>query len=180
LEGGDFDLWTMDLATGARTRVTGSGDQSSALWSGDSRYLIYSADGAALLAQRADGGGVPQRLLSGAAAGWSLAPDGNRGGYYAWSAETSFDLWTLPIESGPDGIRAGTPEALLATRAFETYPAFSPDGRWLSYCSNESGAWEMYVRPFPNGAERVQVSAGGGRIWAWSRTEPRRFQRTVA
>lgn len=179
LEGGDFDLWTMDLATGARTRVTGSGDQSSALWSGDSRYLIYSADGAALLAQRADGGGVPQRLLSGAAAGWSLAPDGKRVAYYAWSAETSFDLWTLPIESGPDGIRAGTPEALLATRAFETYPAFSPDGRWLSYCSNESGAWEVYVRPFPNGDERVQVSAGGGCISAWSRTEPRLFYRTV-
>ena len=179
LEASDFDLWTMDLVTGARTRVSDSGNQSSPLWSADGQYLIYLNDGSGLLARRADGLGVPQQLLPDAAAGWSLTPDGARIAYYAWSAETSFDLWTLPIDSGPDGIHAGTPEVLLATRAFETYPAFSPDGRWLSYCSNESGTWEVYVRPFPNADERVQLSAGGGCVSAWSRTEPRLYYRTV-
>jgi Tol biopolymer transport system component len=34
-------------------------------------------------------------------------------------------------------------------RRSRTQPRFSPDGRWLVYESNESGAFEIYVRPFP-------------------------------
>ena len=64
--------------------------------------------------------------------------------------------------------------ALVATRADEKAPALSPDGRWLAYVSNESGAQEVYVRPFPNTADgRWQISVSGGAepVWAHSGRE---------
>ena len=46
----------------------------------------------------------------------------------------------------------------------------SPDGRWLAYHSNESGRFEVFVRPFPNvDAARWQISSDGGTRAAWSR-----------
>ena len=46
---------------------------------------------------------------------------------------------------------------------------FSPDGRFIAYSSNESGEWEVYVRPYPEFDSRTTVSAGGGRFPMWSR-----------
>jgi serine/threonine-protein kinase len=69
------------------------------------------------------------------------------------------------------GIRIGgdtTPVPLAATKYTEMHPAVSPDGRWLAYTSDESGANEVYVRPFPStGSGRWQVSNGGGTSPAW-------------
>jgi hypothetical protein len=48
---------------------------------------------------------------------------------------------------------------------------FSPDGRWLAYTSNETGRAQVFVRAFPQGG-KWQVSNGGGRDAAWSRTRP--------
>src|SRR5258706_7857181 len=48
-------------------------------------------------------------------------------------------------------------------------PAFSPDGRWLAYTSNETGQDEIYVVPFPNtSAGKWAISAGGGTEPLWA------------
>jgi serine/threonine-protein kinase len=47
-------------------------------------------------------------------------------------------------------------------------PAFSPDGHWLAYASNESGTFEVYVRPFPGPGGRWQISTGGAFYPLWS------------
>ena len=46
---------------------------------------------------------------------------------------------------------------------------FSPDGKWIAYDSEEDGSSKIYVRPFPSGAPRIQVSAGYGQQPRWSR-----------
>jgi WD40 repeat protein len=46
---------------------------------------------------------------------------------------------------------------------------FSPDGRWLSYVSNESGIDEIYVQPFPGPGGKWQASVGGGVDLRWGR-----------
>jgi serine/threonine-protein kinase len=46
----------------------------------------------------------------------------------------------------------------------------SPDGRWLAYVSDETGTFEVYVRPFRRPGGRTKVSAGGGRNPVWSPT----------
>lgn len=49
-----------------------------------------------------------------------------------------------------------------------TPPAFSPDGRWLAYASNETGRYEVYVRSYPDRAGRYLVSVDGGTVPEWS------------
>ena len=62
----------------------------------------------------------------------------------------------------------GLPEPFVATPFQEWSPAFSPDGRWPAYESDETGQFEVYVRPFPQGEPAYRVSTGGGRSPLWS------------
>ena len=56
----------------------------------------------------------------------------------------------------------------MSSRFNERGARVSPDGRWVSYTSNEYGADEVYVRPFPSLEGRTQVSTGGGSEAVWS------------
>jgi serine/threonine-protein kinase len=55
-------------------------------------------------------------------------------------------------------------------RFAETYPEFSPDGRWIAYVSDETGRNEVYVRPYPGSGEKQQISNNGGTQPAWAHT----------
>jgi Tol biopolymer transport system component len=69
--------------------------------------------------------------------------------------------------------------ALATSSADEKAPALSPDGHWLAYVSNESGAFEVYVRPFPNTADgRWQISTAGGAEPVWAHSGRELFYRT--
>ena len=79
----------------------------------------------------------------------------------------------LPVEGDEvGGWKPGQPTAFVNSAARERAPTFSPDGRWLSYTSNESGRDQVYVRPFPGPGARVMVSSAGGDTSSWSRTRP--------
>lgn len=55
----------------------------------------------------------------------------------------------------------------LSTPFNEVQARFSPDGKWVAYASDESGRFEVYLRPFPFSAERTLVSTGGGMQPEW-------------
>ena len=55
------------------------------------------------------------------------------------------------------------------------YPAVSPDGRWIAYKSDESGRFEVYVRPFPGPGGKWQISNAGGKLPIWSRNSRELF-----
>ena len=61
-----------------------------------------------------------------------------------------------------------TPVPWLRTEFQEGYARLSPDGRWLAYVSDESGTYEVYVRAFPSGEAKRQISTHGGLEPAWS------------
>jgi serine/threonine-protein kinase len=67
-----------------------------------------------------------------------------------------------------DGKPAGEPRQLAPSSYFQQDAEFSPDGRWIAYATNESGAVEVYVHPFPGPGEKHRVSLGGGVNPAWS------------
>jgi Tol biopolymer transport system component len=92
---------------------------------------------------------------------WS--PDGRFLLYGDRHATTDWDLWVLPL----DGKREPFP--FVRTRHKELGCAFSPDGRWVAYGSNETGQWEVYVQRFPEPGDRQRVSTAGGKLPRWPR-----------
>jgi hypothetical protein len=76
------------------------------------------------------------------------------------------DLWVQPlVDARPDP--AVKPFPFLSTNFGEVWGQFSPDGRWILYQSNESGRWNVYVRPFPGPGGRWSVSSDGGVYPRW-------------
>jgi eukaryotic-like serine/threonine-protein kinase len=82
--------------------------------------------------------------------------------YFAPDPKTGTDLWVLPRDTR-------VPKIFLATPANEMWGQFSPDGRWIAYQSNESGRFEIYVRPFPGPGVPIPISTAGGVYARWSR-----------
>ncbi|MCU1259437.1 MAG: serine/threonine protein kinase [Bryobacterales bacterium] len=78
-----------------------------------------------------------------------------------WSSQNNGDLMVLPLT----GERKPFP--FVSTPFSEIQGAFSPDGKWVAYQSNESGRYEIYVRPFPGPGGQWQVSTGGGISPRW-------------
>jgi Tol biopolymer transport system component len=85
--------------------------------------------------------------------------------FYARGLPGTQDIWALPLEGDrkPFQVVPATPNT------FRTSPALSPDGRWLAYLSNESGAYQVYVVAFNGGRGKWQVSANGGYFPVWSK-----------
>ena len=86
--------------------------------------------------------------------------------YVAVSPVTKNDI--LYRERRKDG-SLGEPIVFLKTPFNEGVPRFSPDGRFVVYVSDESGKREIYVRDFPNGKNKWQISANGGVGPRWRR-----------
>ncbi|HUU35762.1 MAG TPA: hypothetical protein VMW48_16965, partial [Vicinamibacterales bacterium] len=65
----------------------------------------------------------------------------------------------------------------VETQFREGGPVFSPDGKWIAYVSDESGRFEIYVRPFPGPGEKWALSAAGGNEPVWPRNGRQIFYR---
>jgi dipeptidyl aminopeptidase/acylaminoacyl peptidase len=149
--------------------------------------LAFSSTGsdAAISWMRSDGAVEPQRLIAAgpdasALIPWSFSPEGRRLSYHASARTGGSDLWTVPLDLSDAGRpKPGVPEPLLRTTADEWAPQFSPDGRWIAYTSDESGEYEIYVRPSPDGTgAKWQISRGGGRYAFWSKDSRELFYET--
>ena len=171
---GRRDIWVKQLPEGPFSRIT-FGDTSSVRpsWSADGREVLYVSDRSGsgvgpAYAHRADGTGVARLLIA--------SPMLDFGQVVASRDGRWLVLRTVPVGAGSTdimGLQVGDTALvpLVATPAAELYPALSRDGRWLAYSSNESGAPEIYVRPFPQTATaKWQVSTAGGREPIWSST----------
>lgn len=167
-DGGKVDLWIVDLESGDRSRLTFDGDVSDPTWSADGQRVAYVRAGAAVNGgsdhywKLADGSGEAEPLVVGPEVTYSgsFSPDGRVFAFDQTGA--SQDIWTLTL----DAERRLQP--FLATPAMEYGPRFSPDGNWLAYVVRESGRTEIFVRPFPTGSGKWQISTTGGGEPAWS------------
>ena len=139
------------------------------MWTPDSRRVIFSSErtgGRSIYWQAADGTGAAEQLLDSHNTQYATAvsPDGRQLMFSEETALTDIDLMALEL----DGTRRVTP--LLQSRFAERNAAISPDGRWLAYEANDSGRFEIYVRPYPDVNRSLSVvSTGGGTKPLWTR-----------
>ena len=178
--GGTGDIWVYEWRRDTMTRLTfGPATSNYPIWSPDGQYILYRGLGG-IFWTRSDGAGKPRQLTQSKNTQypWSFAPDGKRLAFEEVTTETGYDLWTVPLENDASGLRAGKPEPYLQTPFDERHDSFSPDGQWLAYASNESGAYQVYVRAFPDKGGKWQISNSGGVNPVWSRNGHELFYRT--
>jgi Tol biopolymer transport system component len=168
------DVWVQDLERGALTRLTSGGNNVQPHWTPDGKRVVFverTGGGATPFWVAADGSGEPERMFDGDHRGGvaSFSPEGDIVTFITRSPETGLDLWVRPLN--------GRPQLFLRTRFTEAGPEFSPDGRWIAYVSDESGQYEVYVRPYPGPGGKWQISTQGGVHQIWSRDGRELFYR---
>jgi serine/threonine-protein kinase len=167
------DLWLYDVPRDAMTRLTFDQSSSFPVWSPDGTHLTYGsrADGATIIVRKsADGSGAQQTLLDRGDAvprnPAGVSPDGRHVVYHEMSSGASSGIFLLSSEEGV------TTHLVHVPGGTAWGPAISPDGKWLAYCTDESGEPEVYVRSLEEGGGRWQISEGGnGPVWARDGTE---------
>jgi serine/threonine-protein kinase len=162
------DIWVLDLVQKTRTRLTFDTTAAWPVWTRDGRRVAYAhgagGNGTSIYWVPADGSGAPESLVT-TPGTWFPAvvePDGRGLVYHGVRPQQSkAEIWQM-------GLADRAPHQVLAA-SFNNYnPSLSPDGRWMAYESDESGRFEVYVRPFPGPGGRWQVSLNGGREPVWS------------
>jgi serine/threonine-protein kinase len=159
------ELWVLDRARGTRQRLTLASPVGAAEWSPDGRRLAFAylpGPSWDVYEALADGSGAAESLVTRPGtefpAGW--AP----GGAFIFWRQTQNRGDILYLDSA-----GGAEHAFAASPANELTPTLSPDGHWLAFVSDESGRREVYVRPFPTGEGRWQISTDGGIEPRWSK-----------
>jgi WD40 repeat protein len=165
---GDGEIWVVDLARGTRTRLGPSTPQSFGrpLWSPQGDRVLYDSQelgSTDFYARRADGSGDQEPLLTDdvdkTAYDWSS--DGNRLVYWrVGSGVGTPDLWIYDFETQKSAV-------LIEGESTYVDARFSPDGRYVTYASDDSGRMEIHIHRIEDGA-RWQVSTAGGRTPHWS------------
>ena len=165
------DLWLWDLRRTTLTRLTSTtGVDVVQVWTPDSRRLIFTSERAGvrnLFWQAADGAGAVERLTESPDTQYptGVSPDGRRLIFTDESPTAANDVMAIEL----DATRRVTP--LVQSPFNEQNGTVSPDGRWLAYEANDSGRFEIYVRPFPEvNSGRWQVSTTGGTRPIWARS----------
>ncbi len=179
------DIWVYEWERDILTRLTFTGVSNGyPVWTPDGQRIVYSSQekGGAqnLWWIRADGAGDAQRLTEDkyTQIAHSWRPDGKVLAFSQVNPGTNYDVMTLSIEGEKSGGKPEEPKPFVNSTFTEGDPVFSPDGRWLAYESDESGNYEVYVRPFPGPGGKWQVSSGGGKFPKWSRNGKEFFYRT--
>ena len=156
------DVWIWDVAHGLESRFTSTSDNRNPVWSSDGAYIFFAGarDGLRKVYRKsADGAGAEEILDSS-----SLVPmDASRDGRYLLTVGSPPRIWVNPLSGDHK------PFPYMPSEFTETWPHLSPDGRWLSYVSNEAGHAEIYVVSFPQPGGKWRISTGGGVYPVWSR-----------
>jgi len=169
-------IWVNDVASGTFSLLANDGTFPE--WSGDSKRILFRVSEGAnqgVWWQPADGSAKPELLYKpeDPINEVILSADGKWLVYRTAPGLHNRDIYAVPL----DGDKK--PILLVGGPSQESHMRLSPDGKWLVYQSNESGPFEIYVRPFPNNGSRVQVSNHGGAEPLWSRSGNAIFYRTL-
>jgi serine/threonine-protein kinase len=176
---GPTDIWTWNFRRETLTRLTFEGGGALApVWSPDGARIVYARQapqtaGAYNLHSKSSDGTGTGTIIGGGQyvhVPTSLTPDGRFVISYEIRPTTRRDIVQTPFRSDAARPTAGAAAVLIETPFDERNGAVSPNGQFLAYQSDESGQFEIYVRPYPLVmGGRWQVSTRGGTRPSWTR-----------
>lgn len=174
------DIWIVDSTRTTEDRATFEGQNSYPIFNPDGSRMAFRSDRsgplAIYLASATNTRDVVQITQGPQDVPSSWTPDGKELAFTRGFAATggNTDIFVVSVD------RPKEEKALLATSASETFPEFSPDGKWLAYISNESGRATLYVHPYPGPGARVTIASEGGGATepVWSKNSNELFYRT--
>ncbi|MEQ1910256.1 MAG: hypothetical protein ABMA15_15625 [Vicinamibacterales bacterium] len=167
------DIWLFDVARGLPSRVTfdPSTDFYPA-WMPDGVRVAFAttrvptSQGANVIFQKSINGAGLEEPLDASSPVRGFPDDVSSDGHVMLVRNLTsrgYDIYTLDLQP------TAKPLEFLSTPFNEVQARFSPDRRWVAYASDESGRFEVYVRAFPSGTERIPVSVKGGMQPEWRR-----------
>lgn len=159
------DVWRAELSPAALHRVTTSGLAERPQFARDSKTIFFGTNppSGALYEVGLEAGSAPRERAT-----WDepvVTGDlGPSSGYAVFGvvAGASTDLWIAPMTA------LDKPEPFAAESYSEVVPRVSPDGRFVAFISQRTGADEIYIRQLPRGGEEVRVSGAGGYDPVWA------------
>jgi dipeptidyl aminopeptidase/acylaminoacyl peptidase len=169
-DGKDFEIWIYDLngATSMR-RLTFGGKNQVPAWTPDGRRIVFRSDrgeGEGLHWQAADGSGTAERLSSAGKSQYHAplewTPDGKILTFYVASGLGGGAVWTLALDGDRKPKPLLTPDNAHIGADNLRRISFSPDGRWITYSSNEESKFNVYVQPFPVTGAKYKISGQEG------------------
>ncbi len=164
IEEAEGQIWIYDLSRDALTRLTFEGTGNvDPVWTPDGKRIVFKGNRNRLFWQPADGSGAAEELTSSELSAnnvpGSWSPDGQE--LVLTEDRVVRKIWILSLKDRK-------PRLFEEGPLYETAPRFSPDGHWIAYASNESGRYEIYVRPYPGPGGKWQVSTEGGTEPVWN------------
>ena len=136
------------------------------VWTPDGSAIAYSSVQEGVVAKPLAGTTQPRQLqppTSSVLISSEIAPDGRLVFFGDMGTSTGFDIYTLSLSGDAQAVAA------IQGPLTDAEPDLSPDGRWMAYATTETGAFEVFVQPFPPTGAKWQVSNGGGRQPQWRR-----------
>jgi eukaryotic-like serine/threonine-protein kinase len=166
------DIYLFEFARGSLIRFTNDGDNGCPHWTPDGKEVtFYREKGGRIdvISKSIDSGSEVKFMSRETGEIQSWSPDGKTLIFMQMTPETSLDLWT---KTGDE-----QPRPWLTTRFRELLAAFSREGKYVAYTSDESGQYEIYVRPASGEGGKWQVSTEGGEEPLWSKDGRELFYR---
>jgi serine/threonine-protein kinase len=181
----EHDVWLWDLGRTTLTRLTFTpGIDGIMVWTPDGRRMIFTSERTGvrnLFWQAADGSSAVEPLTESSNTQYptGVSPDGRRLIFTEENPRTNNDVMRIEL----DGLRPSTGSGrgehveprrvspLVQSPLNERNGILSPDGRWLAYEANDTGRFEVYVRPYPDvNSGHWEVSNAGGTRPIWTRS----------
>jgi Tol biopolymer transport system component len=162
---GTYYVSILDLGSGAFRKLTlNPANDRAPIWSPDGQSIVFVSrrpDSPGLYRKNANGIGAEELILPWKGAVWPYQWTGDHLFYFAF-ALGSWEVWMMDTSD----LSKRTP--LLQTTTSNVDGALSPDGKWLTYASDETGRWEIYLTTFPPSATKIVVTTQGGVDPTWS------------
>jgi serine/threonine protein kinase/Tol biopolymer transport system component len=163
-------IWVYDLGgTAQPVKLTFQDHNTFPIWSPDGKQIVFmslASSSGHMSSIPADGSAVrPEPLTT------SNAPRVPMD----WSPDGAFVLFLEQTKLSLLHVSDGKVRPWLQTPFAEFGGRFSSDGHWVAYASDQSGASEVWVRPFPGPGAPVRVSSDGGHDPVWSRDDKEIF-----